>query len=477
MKSFSKKRLLEFSGVMIIGLLSLFSFIFISLHEREPGYELLPFLPLLFLFAASFVFVRSIVYDFKMFNLVFTGLAFMRYVVLPFFIVYASYYGGRSPVPPTAHSYDLALKLMLYELVVVTVVIVIFDAIRKKQKQQNPLSEKALTRSPSIFFYILFAMIGFLGIFLVPGALNSISFLVPTDRVVGVLQTLSLPSYFALYMFMIAKQIVALLIIWFCCEKYKSLGQIYYVYVAVGVMVLNIGIFAGTNRTDIILCTITSLFVFKKLFPSHFKKAAILIVSVVTFVVILIASVRQIVSVSGDASQLIDFTDTMQVYLGGPYNVAMAIEMKSMFPEASHLSVLFYDIFRPMIGVNIFIKDLPIDFSVLYFNERYFFKDNVSQILPMIGQGNLYFGYIFAPVITVSFVALAYFFQFQIERVGNLELVYFLTISTARLGFLMGQNTMNLVNDISYNLVLFLLIYFLNQKIIYKRRQRSSLYE
>lgn len=347
----------------------------------------------------------------------------------------------------------------------------------KKRKQQNPLPEKPLTRSPSIFFYILFAIIGFLGVFVVPGALSSISFLVPTDRVVGVLQTLSLPSYFALYMFMIAKQIVALLIIWFCCEKYKSLGHVHYVYAAVVVMVLNIGIFAGTNRTDIILCTITSLFVFKKLFPTHFKKAAILIVSVVTFVVVLIASVRQIVSVSGDASQLIDFTDTMQVYLGGPYNVAMAIEMKSMFPEASHLSVLFYDIFRPMIGVNIFIKDLPIDFSVLYFNERYFFKDNVSQILPMIGQGNLYFGYLFAPIITVSFVALAYFFQSQIERIGNLELVYFFTISTARLGFLMGQNTMNLVNDISYNLVLFLLIYFLNQKVIYKRKQRSSLYE
>ncbi|CAM4175117.1 hypothetical protein [Listeria booriae] len=475
MTSLSKKRLIEFSGVAIIALLSLFSFIFISLHDREPGYELLPLLPLLYLFAASFVYVRSLVYDFKMFNLVFIALSFMRYVVLPFFIVYAGYYGGRSPVPPTAHSYNLALQLMLYELVIVTIAIAIFDAIRKKRKKQHPLSEKSLTRSPSTFFYVLFAIVAILGVVIMPGALNSVSFLVPSDRVVGVLQTLSLPSYFALYMFMIAKQLVALLLIWLCFEKYKSQGQVYYVYAAIAVMVLNISIFAGTNRTDIILCTITSLFVFKKLFPDHFKKAAILIVSIVTFVVVLIASVRQIVSVSGDLSQLVDFTDTMQVYLGGPYNVAMAIEMKNMFPEAGHLSVLFYDIFRPMIGVNIFIKDLPIDFSVLYFNERYFFKDNVSQILPMIGQGNLYFGYLFAPLLSVSFVALAYFFQAQMERVGNIELVYFLTISTARIGFLMGQNTMNLVNDISYNLVLFLIIYFLNQKIIYKRRQRSTI--
>lgn len=122
-----------------------------------------------------------------------------------------------------------------------------------------------------------------------------------------------------------------------------------------------------------------------------------------------------------------------------------------------------------MIGVNIFIKNLPIDYSVLYYNQRYFFSDKVTQILPMIGQGNLYFGYIGAPVITMTFISIAYYFQRVIERSHNIEICYFLTLATARMGFMLGQNTMNMVNDMSYNLLLFLFIYFLNKKIIYKK--------
>ncbi len=471
----SKKQLIEFFCMFAVIGATLVSSIYISLNPREPGYELLPLLPL-FYTVTGCVLVRSLLYDFKMFNFVFMGLSFLRYVVLPFFIVYANYYGGRSPVPPTARSYDLGLKLMLYELFAVTLAIIIFDYLRKRRKMSKPVTKLELKRSPSIFFYVLFSIGAFALVLVTPGALSGVSFLIPTDRVVGVLKEIPLAAALALYMFIIAKQIVALLLMWRFFKKYEATGKKSYVYFAVIVMIINIGIFAGTNRTDIIVCTVTSLFIFKKFFPKYFKKIAILVVAGMTFVVVLLASIRQIVSVSGNASELIDFTDTMQVYLGGPYNVAMAIEMKYMFPEASHLSVLFYDMFRPMIGINVFIKNLPIDFSVLYYNERYFFKDNISQILPMIGQGNLYFGYIFAPVITVSFVALAYFFQAKMERSGNLELVYFLTLATSRLGFLLGQNTMNMVNDMSYNLVLFLIIYLLNKKIIYKKR-RISLYE
>lgn len=107
---------------------------------------------------------------------------------------------------------------------------------------------------------------------------------------------------------------------------------------------------------------------------------------------------------------------------------------------------------------------------MLYYNRRYFFSDKVTQILPMIGQGTLYFGYIGAPIIMVGFISIAYYFQKIMEQSRNLELVYFLTLATARMGFLLGQNTMNMVNDMSYNLLLFLFIYLLNKKIIYKKR-------
>ena len=40
------------------------------------------------------------------------------------------------------------------------------------------------------------------------------------------------------------------------------------------------------------------------------------------------------------------------------------------------------------------------------------------------------------------------------------------------MGFLMGQNTGNISNEISMNLVLFTIIYIVNKKIKYKKKVR-----
>ena len=80
----------------------------------------------------------------------------------------------------------------------------------------------------------------------------------------------------------------------------------------------------------------------------------------------------------------------------------------------------------------------------------------------MIGQGNLYFSFALAPLFSVLFITVFYLVVKRINREINIELYYFLSLVVVRLGFFMGQNTMNMINDMSMNLVLFLLIYKLN---------------
>jgi len=184
--------------------------------------------------------------------------------------------------------------------------------------------------------------------------------------------------------------------------------------------------------------------------------------------IVIIGSVsqhRENVSITGGSNTLVDVTDLFQVYTGGPYNVAISIETKDYYPEASHLSVLLFDVFRPMIGVNILLKDMPQVYSNIYFNMRMWTHvDRRSQILPMIGQGNLYFGFLFSPIFSILFVLLAYFLERIYQSTIPLELYYFIGLALIRLGFMMGQNTMNMINDISMNLFLFLLVYFFNKK-------------
>ncbi len=81
----------------------------------------------------------------------------------------------------------------------------------------------------------------------------------------------------------------------------------------------------------------------------------------------------------------------------------------------------------------------------------------------MIGQGNLFFGFILAPLFSLFFIHLHYYFEKKVHETKSVEVFYFLNLAIVRLGFFMGQNTMNMINDMSMNLVLFLGVYYLNK--------------
>ena len=50
--------------------------------------------------------------------------------------------------------------------------------------------------------------------------------------------------------------------------------------------------------------------------------------------------------------------------------------------------------FRSAFGPNLILKHISIVPSVNLFNNRIYLNDHVAQIIPMIGQSNLYLGHI-----------------------------------------------------------------------------------
>ncbi|EUJ25296.1 hypothetical protein [Listeria cornellensis] len=299
-----------------------------------------------------------------------------------------------------------------------------------------------------------------------PSVIKKIGFFVPGTA--GSLENTSTIATLISFLFLVAKQILFLLLTWLCYIKYQDTSKIKYVYLACLLLFLNIGTFIGTNRADIVITSIASLLTFRLLFPAFFKRVLLSTAIIIPVMLTAIASFRKISSISEGASKLVDYTDKMQVYLAGPYNVAIALEAKDLFPEAGNLSVLFYDIFRPMLGVGSLISDWSINYSSIYFNERYFFSDHMTQIIPMIGQGNLFFGLIFAPVIGVLVIVFAYYLQDKIKQTQQLEVYYILTYACARLGMMPGQNITILINDLSFSLILFLMFYFLNKHVRFR---------
>ncbi|EUJ23947.1 hypothetical protein PGRAN_06296 [Listeria grandensis FSL F6-0971] len=84
---------------------------YVAGNTNGSGYDRLYLLPLTFTVSFLFVFSRILFQRFKVFIIVFTGIGFARFVVLPYFIVFNDYYGGRSPEPPLAGSMETAIYL------------------------------------------------------------------------------------------------------------------------------------------------------------------------------------------------------------------------------------------------------------------------------------------------------------------------------------------------------------------------------
>lgn len=175
------------------------------------------------------------------------------------------------------------------------------------------------------------------------------------------------------------------------------------------------------------------------------------------------SSYRQTTTITKGANKLVDFTDNLQVYLGGVYNVALSLDMSS--PNSQPI-ILLVDIFRSAFGPNLILKHLNIVPSVNLFNTRIYLSDHVAQIIPMIGQSYLYLGFIFSPILGIGFIFIAIFLVREIVRVNRLELIYILTLFSGRLGFVMAQNGNILLNDLTFFFPLFLIVYYLNNKVV-----------
>jgi hypothetical protein len=231
-------------------------------------------------------------------------------------------------------------------------------------------------------------------------------------------------------------------------------------------LAMNIGVFLGTNRSDVLVTALVSVLLTKELFKSSTTSWVYAFAFVgVLFLIAEITVTRDHSTITRGHDRSKDIADFQQVYLGGVYNVAIAVETKEYYPESAGFEVMMFDFIRPLIGINQLVKGMEVKYSNIYFNARLFLSDRRSQIIPMIGQGNLFLGPFLAPLFGLFFVFLAYWLVGKAQGLSDPLTMYFFTLSIARMGFLMGQNSMNMLNDLSFNLFLFLIIYYFNKRL------------
>ncbi|MFW5411747.1 hypothetical protein [Aerococcus urinaeequi] len=445
--------------------------IYIGNNTSQNGYEFLYLHPLVYLFVFIFVFSKIITRDIdRLFMVIFTTIAFIRFVLLPYLIVLTGLYGGRSHIPPSNESYSMAILLMIYEIIIISIVLLIKENNNKIIKNNNKIIKnikKEFILSSNDGYYLFIGMSLISSLFF-PNVLSSINFIVPTSLVVGYENTTI--ENIVLYSLILSKQLIYLIIVKKLYIKYNVSKSENYLFITIVISLISILIYFGTNRMDIIISSIVTVYLLRKLYGKKMNKYIIMLVPFIIIVVSLVTSGREYATVNDSGSSLLNVADTFQTYTGGVYNVAIAIETLEFYPEVRDMSVLLMDIFRPMIGINVLVRNINVPYSNIYFNNRMWTHvDRRSQILPMIGQGYFFFGAIFSVIFSIFFIMLQYFFEKIVNNTNSLEVFFFVNLSIARMGLLMGQNTMNLINDISMNLVLFSIVYLFNSVFKFKK--------
>ncbi len=442
------------SALCFFSILSFLVFIYILFSPVKTSYSTIWLLPLAFAILSIPLINGLSRIDFLPFVIIFLLINFTRYVVLPFLMVYCNYYEFRSPIPPDLKTILESEFLMIYELIAIS--LFLFFRTKYFGEVKENYKNKRIQKKSFYYFYIV---ICFSYIVIIPTVRNNINFIFPR-------QTLE-SEISPFYLILILAVILAKNLVYSLCLDYISKKNIHpfirFMIIIIAVAI-NSSIYYGLNRSDFILNFIASLYIVYCLYPKMIKKIIVLCVILIIPTFSLITSSRQIYKIS-ESNQIINLIDTAQAYSGSLYNVAISIEATDMYESEHKISILVNDFLRPTMGFNILMKQFDLPLSNEIFNERMYMTHNrVTQIMPMIGQGYFYFGFIFSPVLEIVFLELALRLIAYLNRL-TIEAKYIFSITCTRLGFIVGQNVQIQMNDLSFNLFLFIIIWWINKKI------------
>jgi len=444
---------------IVIPVICLVASVYILLWNQRSEYNLMFLLPIVFLICYEFLLLKALK-TFREFGYVYSIVSFVRFVILPVLTVLSGRYDGRSSVPPSTDSFKIAFTLMIYEIIVCSIFIFFFG---KKLCKEKKDVNKNIALSKNKWFYYIFIVISIFFIILNPNILSALSFIMPNRNGFNY-DDFGIVGQITILFSIVGKDLIFILLLNYMKDKYHNNPSIKYVWLSIVLIIINSSIYFGTNRFDFVLNLVASTILFCIIFKKYRK---IIVSMMMIFCVAGFIAITQVrnnyYSVSKDKSLIYDVTDTLQIYLGGPYNVAMSVETAIAYPEGRNIGTALYDITRPVLGINIFVKNIEnVELTTHYFNWRIFNKNHQTQIIPMIGEGYYLFGFLLAPVFDVLFITIAFYLRKLCMRKNDMFITFFVLITLVRLGFINCQSATIQMNDLSFNLFLPAIIYVVN---------------
>lgn len=389
---------------------------------------------------------------------------FLRYLVSPLLISFEglSYTGS---IVPFNESYNIAVNLMLYELIVIFLA---FQLLHKRFYSKKINSNPSLTPETNYVGWI-FVLFCLLLILIYPDILSRYSFILFADELKGKDIGIDVISSIPLFV-QLGSLILTISLINVFYKKNLKTNRFGYVLLSIATVFILSSFIIGTSRNSVIIPLVTGLYIIYIVFGRYKKIISTISAFAIGFVVVLTTYLKESTINTGESTLkefVSDLNTDLQLYFSGINNVAIAVETSSIYPSFNIGSILD-DITRSVVLLNSLFhseKSALTDFNITFYNGG-LARD---QILPMIGQGYLYFGFILAPIFTLIILLLVMYFDSKIIKKDSLFLRYIYAYATLKIGLFMMSNFTILLSFLTNNFLILLILVVLNRKLTSSR--------
>ena len=167
------------------------------------------------------------------------------------------------------------------------------------------------------------------------------------------------------------------------------------------------------------------------------------------------------------AGPLENFNTDIQIYFSGLTNVGHALEEAFVF-KSFDLSSIMSDLTHSVVFINGFFQDRHS--ALTLFNNMFYKSTGLNdQIIPMIGQGYLYFGPILAPILSVIGILIIMYLDRMIFNTKSVFSLYILSYFCLKFSLFFMSNATILISFFTNFILILLLIAYLNNKVSYKK--------
>ncbi len=413
------------SGMFVFAILT--SMLLLCHMEKPEEYQLLFLLPSTFsIIMLIFLTCKKNILD-SIVKTILTCGYFVRSTITPFVMRFGNY-SSKVTNESAFENMDKAIFLMCFEIILVF--LIIFVKKTKARKQENQYKNKLSFKTKNLLIIIISLIIITVAFLLIYPDLKEVygfflfynieQITIHDIAVNNLIESLP-PLVYPIYKIIVdvLRELIPIYLVLIIKDKWKQReGAGFWVsIIIIGISLL----FMSDDKAVSLYLAIALMLMLGYLYPTYIKKSIKL--GVIIAIIISIVLFGKDTTSSESENFMESASDSLQAYFGGIDNVAVALNLTPF-----HLDRLPINTGKSITIVAYFFRQYD-SMSYIFNTEFHGYSGRTNHIIPLIGEGYYYFGYLASGLLHFTIISLAIYMEKKSHRTENMLKKYICTLA------------------------------------------------